>query len=445
MVAHPQGRRDQTGLSRFAGAKAGLGPRVYVAPRLPGFIATRNQSFTVLAGFTAGFIGQNRFGVKPGQRQASGDMRKIPTIAETFDASGGYTAGFDYLRLILAVSVLSWHTLYASGSNALEDSIRSGPFAFFPDALVPMFFAISGFLVAHSLHKSTLPGYITLRAVRIVPALAVEVTLSAIILGALFTSLPLGSYFRDPDFYAYFLDIIGLVHYKLPGVFDSNVVPHLVNAQLWTVLIEIVCYSMLALFAVFRLLSRRALFTGLVVVLCLATAAWSFAGGDLHDSSNSGRLPTLCFLAAVAVYLYRDSIPCSAAAGYGSLIVSAILLATPAIAFFAPFPLAYATIWLGLRQPRRLPFGDLSYGIYLFHFPIEQTIMHLRPGITWWQLVLVALPATTAVAWLSWTFVENPVLSRKRSVVQFVNRACGELAEWLRGFVSLIGSHARVQ
>src|SRR5215469_12102212 len=59
------------------------------------------------------------------------------------------------------------------------------------------------------------------------PALTVEVFLSAIILGPLLTTVSHGNYFTSGEFYSYFLNIVGEIHYSLPGVFVTNPVPWL--------------------------------------------------------------------------------------------------------------------------------------------------------------------------------------------------------------------------
>ena len=100
------------------------------------------------------------------------------------------------------------------------------------------------------------------------------------------------------------------------------------------------------------------------------------------------------------------------------------MLEIPNASYLAAFPVAYLTVWLGFRNPPRIPFGDLSYGVYLIHFPIEQTIMHLFPGAnSWWRLTLMTLPPTFAAAWLSWNLVERQILSRKASILAAVDRA----------------------
>lgn len=76
----------------------------------------------------------------------------------------------------------------------------------------------------------------------------------------------------------------------------------------------------------------------------------------------------MSFLAAVAIYLYKDRLPFSNRLGIGALVLSATLLEVPELRYLAVFPIAYTTIWLGLMRPPAIPFGDLSYGVYLFHF-----------------------------------------------------------------------------
>ena len=97
-----------------------------------------------------------------------------------------------------------------------------------------MFFALSGFLVAGSMERTPkLSQFLTLRIIRLVPALAVEVLLCALILGPLVTNKPLWDYFAAPEFWAYFRNIVGDVHFTLPGVFEDNKLPRIVNASLW--------------------------------------------------------------------------------------------------------------------------------------------------------------------------------------------------------------------
>ncbi len=91
------------------------------------------------------------------------------------------------------------------------------------DALVPMFFALGGFLVAGSLERNRLLSvFFGLRVLRFFPALATDVLLSSLIIGPALTTYTLSAYAADPRFSSYFLNVLGSVHFSLPGVFGNK-------------------------------------------------------------------------------------------------------------------------------------------------------------------------------------------------------------------------------
>jgi peptidoglycan/LPS O-acetylase OafA/YrhL len=330
--------------------------------------------------------------------------------------SAGQTSGFDYLRIILAVAVLVWHSTWYSGSVELNNAILASRFSFVGTAILPLFFALSGFLVSGSLQRTRLHQFITLRIIRLIPALTVEVTLSALILGLVFTKLPIPKYISSSEFHVYFLNVVGIIHFTLPGVFENNPGGPFINAQLWTVPVELECYLSLIVLSICTLTRRRLLLLALTVLICLGLTVWPIA------SITQSRQLVLCFLAAVVLYLYRDVIPYSNVLGAIATILTPVLLITPADEYLVPFPAAYAVIWLGLMRPPSIPFGDLSYGVYLFHLPVEQTIMHLFPVVrSWWLLTLISLPIVLGIAWLSWNLVEEPILRRKKPILAAVD------------------------
>jgi peptidoglycan/LPS O-acetylase OafA/YrhL len=353
-------------------------------------------------------------------------MAKSITIEDRMQSAGGAMTGFDYLRIALSVAVLCWHSIRNStGSIELDHALWSGSCRFLPAAIIPTFFALSGFLVAGSLDRTRLVPFMTLRFLRLVPALAVEITLSALILGLIFTTLPRSQYLTHEQFYSYFLNIVGSVQYRLPGVFETNPDGGTVNAQLWTIPFELECYFALVLLSLSTLVRRRLAFISVAFGLSLALTVWTLLGHPADPTTHiPGRALVLSFLAAVSLYLYRGVIPYSNVVGVLSAIAAAALLEIPDAAYLAAFPVAYMTVWIGLMRPPAIPFGDLSYGIYLFHFPIEQTVMHMFPGVrTWWMLTLVTLPFATICAWLSWNLIEKPILTRKKAIVAIVDQA----------------------
>lgn len=348
----------------------------------------------------------------------------LVTIRQKMESAHGYTTGFDYLRIGLSLAVLTWHSIWFSGQADLNNLLWYGKFRFLGSAIVPIFFALSGFLVAGSLLRTNLPQFITLRVIRLVPALAVEVIVSAIVIGIIFTDLPVSEYLRNSDLHAYFLNILGIVHFKLPGVFESNPGGPWINAQLWTIPFELECYLAIVILSVCTLVKRKGILVGLVIVSTLGFTAWAFFVSRIDPHGNPpGRVMVFCFLAAVSLYLWRDRIPYSHILGIASALSLIFFANHPNTAYLMAFPAAYTAVWIGLMQPPKIPFGDLSYGVYLFHLPVEQTIIKLFPAIhVWWVLTLVSLPVVVAVAWLSWTFVESPILSRKKAIVGAVDR-----------------------
>lgn len=343
------------------------------------------------------------------------------TLADRMATPGGFTTGFDYIRIILSIAVLVVHSVALSSGN--DDALWQGPWRFLTAGIIPMFFALSGFLVTGSLQRVKLYQFFTLRLLRLVPALAVEITLSAIVIGLLVTTLPVSEYLQSKSFWTYFLNIIGFIHYLLPGVFADNPFPNVINGQLWTIPFEFECYFSLGVLAVLRIVRRREFFAATVALLCLGLTIHSLVTHSVDPAHIAGRPLVVCFLAAVVIYLYKDKLLFSNRLGIATVVISAVLLEVPELCYLVPFPLAYATVWLGLMRPPAIPFGDLSYGVYLFHFPVEQCVVYALPMVrSWWLLTLIALPLTAACAWLSWTLIESPILGRKKRVLAALDR-----------------------
>ena len=82
--------------------------------------------------------------------------------------------------------------------------------------------------------------------------------------------------------------------------------------------------------------------------------------------------------------------------------------------------LVYTTFWCAfvpagiLRAYNRL--GDYSYGMYIYAFPVQQTLVQSFPHSDAIFNTLVSLPVTGALAVLSWTFIEKPALRLKSTI-----------------------------
>lgn len=355
---------------------------------------------------------------------ASATIGGAPTLEQQLAITKNRPSGFDYMRIVLALSVICWHSLLISYGTDTTAGVWGRVLQPLSLLIVPMFFALSGFLVAGSLERSkSLVGFLGLRVFRIMPALVVEVLLSALILGPLLTTASLGSYFADPVLHSYFWNILGDIHYKLPGLFQQNPTD-LVNGQLWTVPYELVCYILLSILTVAGLVRRREFLLGFLVLYYAAQLANTLLRAQTDYQGAGGSSIVMAFITGVVFYCYRERIPWSRGLFLAMLIVSVVLpMFLPKGMRFAAIPITYVTVYLGLMNPRRnrlVLSGDYSYGLYLYGFPVQQAVYSASPAFhTWYASILISVPIAAVVAALSWWFVEQPVLRRRDKLKAF--------------------------
>ena len=336
----------------------------------------------------------------------------MATLEDRLIATGGKPSGFDYMRIVLAICVVLFHEADICYGFSVGLAVKTGWARPFIALILPMFFALSGFLVAGSWERcKSLITFGGLRLLRLVPALAVESFLGIVVLGTIFTTLPLGQYFRDPQTWSYLKNIYGSIHYLLPGVFQHNN-DTWVNRQLWVLPFELKAYIVLgAMTLVFASRSRSWL-------LCLAAAyaAKTLLDFYRHDyGGDTGTVPgpqlVVAFLAGLLLYRYRPQIPYSGALAAVAAAISLGLLSQHWLQpWAAPF-VAYVTVYLGLQQPKRtwIVEGDYSYATYLYGYPIQQAVWTALPWArAWWSNFLVAGIFIAGVAVVSWHLVERP-------------------------------------
>lgn len=361
-------------------------------------------------------------------------------ISEKLCMSGNRPSGFDYMRIILSVLVVWIHTarvVYGDDLFLWQSELRP-----LLKSVLPMFFILSGFLVAGSLERSrTLLSFLGNRFIRIYPALAVEVFLSALVLGAIFTSLDLSVYFVDAEFWRYLVNVTGHIHFSLPGVFSANPDGGTVNIQLWTVPYELECYIAIALLFLLGVVKRRVLSVVAVIACTLfygLVRYWRH-GPDWADfpTTMSGNLLICGFLLGIVFYLYRDRIRWDPRLFV--LACASVLYAYWNTSFgdFLALPgLAYVTVFLGICSPRKLAVlkgADYSYGIFLYGYPIQQALYAMGPvGQTWFLNGLLACALSAVFAAFSWHLVEKPALRLKSRIIGLEDR-------WIRLRAVILG------
>lgn len=359
------------------------------------------------------------------------------TVSDVLSAHKGIGPGFDFLRFGLAIFILYAHTRFIMGASDTKGMLQATQMMPETQILaqvsvlaemkkrlyvmtVPMFFVLSGFLVTGSAQRlGRVVPFLGFRVLRILPALCVEVTLSAIVLGIGFSTLTFGDYVRDPSFWHYFGNILGINWFRLPGVFAANP-SDLVNVNLWTLPAEFYCYLFMALAIPLRLIQRRRLFLALFGLASLVLFWASLTQGyGIRPSVWSAPAIVYCFFVGVVLFQWRDRIRLNL--GLFLLALGLVLgsFLRPELAFFTALPLSYLVVWLGCNPRLALPFlkgRDYSYGLYLYGFPITQAILALSPGIGRPALFATALGLTLGVAALSWHLIEKPFLRLKRGL-----------------------------
>ena len=279
------------------------------------------------------------------------------------------------------------------------------------------FFAISGCLVTHAwLRRQDLWHFVKARVLRIYPAYAVCLFVTAVVIGPAFTVLPLQEYLlhaQTRDYLSRNVDLAGLA-YTLPGVFSHNPVPEVVNGSLWSLALEARTYLILIVLAALRLLGRPRVFTALVLIHAMVTG-WGWLQQPPHDQ-DKGAL-TVLFMATALAATHAHRLPVSTRLLVALGAVAWLIRGTGAFVPVAMLTIGYFTLWFAWRLPAwRLPWrGDYSYGLFLYGFPVQQVLVAVYPQITPPWLGVCALPVTLLVAIASWHWVEQPMLRLKQS------------------------------
>jgi peptidoglycan/LPS O-acetylase OafA/YrhL len=334
---------------------------------------------------------------------------------------------FDALRLLAAASVVFSHSfLIAEGAQDHEWLIwLTGNQSILGLVGVFVFFAISGFLVTQSFEETgDAWRFLAKRALRIFPGLFVATLLSAFVLAPLVTSLWPSAFLSRPEPYEYVVGntLLDQTVHELPGVmFVNNPVGLEINGSLWTLRLEFAMYLMVLALGLLRLLTVRAAL--LLLVFGMACLHFNMLdelekwGWFFQLLSGWGWLVAF-FAAGMVLYKLRHTRVFDGRVAL--LALAGLVLSVPLRQFILLFPLfgCYLALWLALTP--RLPvipaarFGDLSYGIYIYGWPVEQGVVWLLGGrAAWWQVFLLALPAAAGLAFLSWHLVERPALRLK--------------------------------
>ena len=335
-----------------------------------------------------------------------------------------YKNNFDFLRLLLSILIIINHSYDLINNNTyylLEDFFKFG----FGNLRSKSFFIISGFLIYSSLLKSdSLLKFYWKRFLRIYPGLLVMLCLTILLLPFAYDK-SLSNYLSNKDVYTYIPNNLSLfnLQYEIAGIFENNPFPKVINGSLWTLRYEFFFYFLISILFFFKkkisfikifLISLLFVYFGLFlyfqthiptsIKLHFTTLSISFISGILLTVFNFHKLNNkhikITFFISTSLFL---------------IVINT--LHEPYYSLFQYFLLPFIIISFGLLSI--YPFnrihiiGDLSYGIYISAFVIQQFIINFFPVINPLILAILTIVLSSIYAYFSWHFIEKKFLKFK--------------------------------
>lgn len=346
---------------------------------------------------------------------------------------------FDIIRFILASSVIMCHSFaiywgYDKFSITEPFMVWSQKQISIGSVAVDLFFIISGFLIVKSFESTTNPfDYFKKRVLRIYPGFIVAFILSVLVVGFIGSGWQC-NWEGYKQYFNYLLIKKELVHlFTLQSpyqrIFFKDAPEPGVNDSLWTIQFEFACYILVPFIAWMGYFKKKWILITLFVMFYLLT--WLQSLGYIFPYNNKTHLffgnpyflPRFIsyFLAGACFYFYRAVIIrsnllalLSCIALYGSFVwIKCIDQVLPLAGSYLLFYLAFHN---SIRFHNFAKYGDLSYGIYLYGWPIQALVMfYLKEYINPYSFFIIALPIAFIAAYCSWHLLEKPFLLFKKS------------------------------
>jgi YD repeat-containing protein len=334
---------------------------------------------------------------------------------------------FDSIRLIAATTVIFSHSFLLADQNELREPFVKllGAHNILGLYGVLVFFIISGYFVTRSYLNSASPiEFLQKRFLRIFPGLIVCAFILTFVIAPLFFNGSFASYYLSADPYRYFLRTIFLQQPGWPNISGVNFYDlkcgSILNGSLWSIQSEVLCYAIVFFLGICGLLNVRT---------SVALLAFGMLSNHYFNGGNVFVLPA--FSAGMVMFFVREKYKFQVKGVLA--IVTLIALIVGGMSGYlrdVAFPIfgAYAIICLGFTRTfslgRGAKFGDLSYGTYIYGWPVEQCVRAAcGDGAMWWKVFLMSLPITLLLGFLSWHMVEKVAL-RRRSLPDWLEAAC---------------------
>ena len=243
--------------------------------------------------------------------------------------------------------------------------------------------------------------------------LAMALFISTATFGEIMTSAG-GSYFAKI--------LIGLAGSgSIAGVFETLPLAGEVNVPIWTLKYEVICYITLALVMGFVVRTKLVTPLQITVVILLVSGLWMLRGlayNDAHVVDHIARFSFSFWIGVMAWHLRnRVTVRFDILAALLVCTALSIYFHLPVLLHFLIVTTGYAALMLG-----KFRFGflstftdrnDLSYGVYIYGWPLQQALLLHNPTFGPIPLAFAALIILLPLAYLSWRFIEKPALKMK--------------------------------
>jgi peptidoglycan/LPS O-acetylase OafA/YrhL len=332
---------------------------------------------------------------------------------------------FDFLRLLFASFVIITHAYPLSGTadcDVLCQLTNNQTNLSFVG--VKGFFIISGYLIFQSLQRSeNLKAYYWKRCLRLYPGLFVMLVLTLLFIPFIYEGT--STLFLNKNYLTYLPNNLTLyrVQYRISGVFENNPYPKAINGSLWTIPYEFTMYAFLSL--LFFVKKKKHMLTLLCVFVGL------FLIGNIFFSKELSRVRITLLGNYVAELGYFFLVGSLLAALHlvtwkhkrlilvicGVLMIMSSYLEFYHLGEFFLLPITILLIGLlpiPMIKDIGKTIGDLSYGIYIYGFLIQQTLVYFFK-LDHIALMFYSLIIAYIFGYLSWHFVEKKALQFKNT------------------------------
>lgn len=344
------------------------------------------------------------------------------------DVIDGRSNNFDLIRLGAALSVMFGHSFWIQPAMGRTEPVLAHTGLEYSGSLaVYTFFLISGMLVTASYVRQKSPlKFAALRTARIYPALFICVLLTAYALYPALSTTGFMASMTSPDAWDYFSKGSTLFRGMpgaLPGLFENVALKGAVNGSLWTLPLEMKCYVLVFALGILGLLRRRWTII-LGATLALLGIYLIVAHGSPYDvirqiankPTGYSFYPACFFVFGMVLYAFRQYVPIKPWAWLVIAVAYALVRHTAAAQITFYLTVIYGILCLAAAPSlhRFRPTADLSYGVYLWAFPMQQIVASIWPKGDNLLCLLLTVPMTLAAAALSWYLLEKPCLKAVR-------------------------------